>query len=58
MSPNGNATESKVTFGGYEPSLLYPNSSSPIIWLPREIQNSVGGVPNINISFGEKSLQN
>jgi hypothetical protein len=58
MRSHLNASESKVTFGGYEPNLLYPNSSSEIIWQPRIIQNNLGGVPNMNISFGDKSLQN
>jgi hypothetical protein len=37
MRPNNNVANSKITFGGYEPGLLYPNSSSEIVWAPRVI---------------------
>jgi len=35
MRPNNTVANSKITFGGYEPDLLYPNSSAEIVWAPR-----------------------
>ncbi len=37
MRPNNDVKQSKITFGGYESSLLFPNSSSEINWQPRVI---------------------
>jgi hypothetical protein len=58
MRPNNNVANSKITFGGYEPGLLYPNSSSEIVWAPRIIENDIGAVANFDISMGNITLQN
>ncbi len=58
LRPNNNILDSKITFGGYESNLLYPNSSSEIIWQPRVIFENMGIIRDVDISFGNISLQN
>jgi hypothetical protein len=58
MRPNNNIANSKITFGGYEPELLYPNKSSEIIWAPRIIVGDLGAVANFSISMGNLTFQN
>ena len=55
---NNDVTQSKITFGGYELSLLFPNSSSEICWQPRVIVENIGAVPDLDTFFGNISLQN
>ena len=58
LRANNDVSQSKITFGGYEPSILFPNSSSEISWQPRVIVENMGAVPDVDIFFGNISLQN